>query len=415
MAKALHDYIKEHANTLYFYFGKASAWSNESQPDAIDPAEHIEPSFLKDALILNKASSLDVALCYKRINWAKSVVFPQYDDRDSSVLCYVVTSQYKVYKCLWNANGSNTIVEPDHVTFKPKSYSDGYVWKYLYTLSNRDIHNFVTDEYLPINRVVHINSIQNQTEHNAIGGSIDAYDVSVFGSGYSRATIEIIGDGTGARATPVIQGGQLKAIRVVDGGRGYTHATVIITGDGLEAEARAIIAPYFGHGSNLIKELNADGVMILSQQIPGEQTIAEVPAEFKYRKVGLVSGIKDSVPGRITAPMTFKVLVGDTVGFNAGAKATLNNGMECTIVHTAVENGNHVIFLNGFDKRPALNDLINSTITSGPIITTISEVLYEPMDITKNFDILHLEHIEPVEIKNKKLDILRLVLKGLPG
>lgn len=61
------------------------------------------------------------------------------------------------------------------------------------------------------------------------------------GTGYTEATVAITGDGTGATATAVLDGGAVSAVVVTNPGTGYTSATVTITGDGSGATATAAL------------------------------------------------------------------------------------------------------------------------------------------------------------------------------
>jgi len=100
-------------------------------------------------------------------------------------------------------------------------------------------------------------SPQANSELLTVPGTIDNIKVTNSGSGYnSIPSVTITGDGTGATATAVIQGGTVTRINVTNRGSGYTFANVVIAGSG-GATARAIMSPIGGHGSNPINELFA--------------------------------------------------------------------------------------------------------------------------------------------------------------
>lgn len=413
LAKALHDYIKANANNTYFYFGKADAWEDEENPPSIT-GNRLDADILKNMIMLNRVSELDVYMCYDRIDWEKDTVFNAYDSSMPEQNVHVLTEDMRVYKCLDNLRGAKSLIKPNHTTFGPVNYEDGYTWKYLYTLSNREIHNYLTDEYIPINIKPVINSIQNQTEHYAVRGTVDTIRVISGGSNYTRATITINGDGTGATARAIIQSGIIKAIKVVNPGEGYTHATATVTGTGIEASVEVDVSPLYGHGSNLPKELNASSVMVISQQYNSAEDLSAMPAEFNYRQVGLISGITSNVTGRIAIPMTFKVRVSDSTEFVDGSKAVLNNTINCTIVSKEVTDGTHYLYIAGIQNHLSGDHILNKSLAVGSIKTTILEVVNTPLKITKDFNILHLENLSVQAIENKNLDILRLVIKGLP-
>lgn len=77
----------------------------------------------------------------------------------------------------------------------------------------------------------------------ATAGSIGYIRVIDPGRGYTRATIKIIGFGTGAKAHAHLRDGHLIGVALTDPGSGYglSPATVIIEGDGVEAAAIASV------------------------------------------------------------------------------------------------------------------------------------------------------------------------------
>lgn len=98
-----------------------------------------------------------------------------------------------------------------------------------------------------------IDTLQANTELLTPDGRIMAYPVISGGFGYgSPPTITIEGDGTGAAATAVVDGGAVTKINVTNYGLGYRYANVTITGVGQGATARAVRAPFGGHGRDPI-------------------------------------------------------------------------------------------------------------------------------------------------------------------
>ena len=107
-----------------------------------------------------------------------------------------------------------------------------------------------------------INTLQANTELLTPDGRIMAYPVISGGFGYgNNPTVTVTGDGTGATAHAIVEGGAIKKI-VVDGyGIGYKWATVSISGGGFGAKARAVMAPYGGHGKDPITGMFARTLM----------------------------------------------------------------------------------------------------------------------------------------------------------
>ena len=109
-----------------------------------------------------------------------------------------------------------------------------------------------------------INSLQANVELLTVSGKLMNIPVVSGGYGYTTATVDIIGDGTGATATATVTTGRVSKINIVTQGYGYTWATITISGTGTGATARAIISPYGGHGKNALNELKASGLMFFS-------------------------------------------------------------------------------------------------------------------------------------------------------
>ena len=77
---------------------------------------------------------------------------------------------------------------------------------------------------------------------------VESVQVLTPGSGYiSTPTIEIVGDGDGAKATALIVNGKLNSIKITNPGIGYTTATIrIIGGGGTGATADAVLENRYG-------------------------------------------------------------------------------------------------------------------------------------------------------------------------
>ena len=139
--------------------------------------------------------------------------------------------------------------------------------------------------------VGNIDTLQANVELLAVPGTIEAYKVVDGGSGYGAATLTILGDGTGATATAVVQGGRLVGVNVTNPGTGYTWTDVVVSGGGTGAVVRAIMSPLGGHGSNAIDELNASSIMFYSSIARDINQGLIVTND--YRKAGLLKNIRE--------------------------------------------------------------------------------------------------------------------------
>lgn len=148
-----------------------------------------------------------------------------------------------------------------------------------------------SNAFLSVNLDVgNINTLQSNVELMAIKGTIEYIKVVDQGKDYSVATVEVIGDGSGATAVAVLQAGKLVGINMTNKGSGYTWTTVNIYGNGSGATARAIMSPLNGHGKDAIDELNANSIMFYSSVARDYNQGLIVTND--YRKVGLLKNIR---------------------------------------------------------------------------------------------------------------------------
>ena len=126
---------------------------------------------------------------------------------------------------------------------------------------------------------------------------VETISVITPGSNYtSTPTIEIVGDGRGAKATAIIVNGKLNSVKVTNPGIGYTTAAVrIIGGEGSGASAEAVLE-------------NRYGKIRLAYFKPDEVTSRSTKVVLNSAKDEGVTGTIDYVLGKITidnfAPLT---------------------------------------------------------------------------------------------------------------
>ena len=257
---------------LYLFFAKSDGWPNGQVPNPID---NQEAAFnIYDQMIgLKKIPSSEIRSVIPNKTWSANTVYDIYRHNYGSILSisdnvtnyvegnnteihlyetnfYVVTSEYKVYKCLNNNNNSPSTQEPSSTTSAPYRESDGYVWKYMFSVNANDFEKFKSDEYIPIPET----STITQNISNAIlptsnyGGAIYNVVIKAGGTNYTaNSEFDIIGDGTGGKVRVISTDatGSITSIKVINPGTGYTFAQVNTTG-GSNASLEPIISPKEG-------------------------------------------------------------------------------------------------------------------------------------------------------------------------
>jgi len=113
---------------------------------------------IKEMVFGKKILPTDVSPVAKRYNWSSGTIYQEFfnnsntlftvNDGDTEKSFFVFTSSGNVYKCLDNNQSSQSTVEPSHTDITPREESDGYTWKYMYSVPSGS--KFITDEYIPV-------------------------------------------------------------------------------------------------------------------------------------------------------------------------------------------------------------------------------------------------------------------------
>lgn len=271
-----------------------------SPPSPKDSFEQ-ENSYWDSMISLKRIKNEDVKQVIRRIDWVSGITYDMYRnniDRNNlasqsgatslySSNYYVMNSDYRVYICLQNGSdpenpkGKPSLDEPRFTDLEPRSAGpsgDGYIWKYLYTISPSDVIKFDSTNYIPVPRDWETNSDSAFIRSNATnGGQIKTIVIKNRGQNlglpnqvYPR--IPIKGDGEGALATIVVNNNsQVESITVSNGGSGYTFGTVDLreggfpVDEGINPIFEVVIPPKGGHGYDIYRELGASTILMYSR------------------------------------------------------------------------------------------------------------------------------------------------------
>lgn len=275
-------------NFLYTFIGRSYPWPVDSEPPMpIDNTNDFIQTW-KDIISMKRVQYADMTLAIRKIQWVSGTVYDMYDDKEPNINdldYYVITSKNKIYKCLDNNNGAQSTEEPDSDSLVPWSTTDGYKWQLMYVLDEVTTAKWANDSVIPIqNLTSNDGSLQWRIQESAIPGTIDCIQVLDSGSGYLQPpVVTIIGDGTGATATAILDGDKIDRIRIDSRGEGYTYAIVNISGN---AKVQAVISPINGHGSNPVEELNGRYIIIRSTFDKTED--GTFPIDLSFRQIGLL-------------------------------------------------------------------------------------------------------------------------------
>jgi len=178
-------------NKMYFFVGDYIDHSNTEIQLANNNIDSLFYNVF-DKMIMGKLISTTAAMQgIRNIPYQSDIVYTQYDDTvdltDENYYCIVNAGSYShVYKCLYNNHGANSTVEPNFMHIEGANTivyqtSDGYIWKYLYSLEDSTIASFGTSQFIPY--------IANNTVINeAVIGSINVIEVEGAGKLYNNYT-----------------------------------------------------------------------------------------------------------------------------------------------------------------------------------------------------------------------------------
>lgn len=271
---------------------------------------------------------------------------------------YVMNEDYEVFKCIDNGEHStlgirNSTVTPTQAAANARGYvdtraTDGYLWKYMYTILTTDVLRFLSTDFMPV--VQKTQATRVATEGIAVPGSVEVVVLaeynSVTGGTLTLADANttnvtryapVVGDGTGAVVELVFgAGGALQSYRMVAEGSGYTYGSIHLksgvagtspffpygvyntfSGGVLSAPTtitatpnnalEPIMSPEGGHGSNMEIELNAKRVMTNIRLTYAEGS-GDFPVDNDFRRIGLLRDPIDASTSSVALLDTYSLL-----------------------------------------------------------------------------------------------------------
>lgn len=421
-AKSLIDIISLSEANIYLAISHSAPWANDSLPPTVIDAVTSEVGFWRGLIGGKKVVGNDVQLVVPRINWQANTIYSAYSDQYDSTgnNFYVLTSDYNVYKCLSNNASANSTTMPTYTAFdQTHQENDGYVWKYMLTLTTADRQRFLTDDWFPVRKLIlDDGSLQWEVQQNAIPGGIHVITVTNPGTNYTNAgnlVITIAGDGAGVSAFGQINAisNTVSNITVSIPGADYHFANVTVSGGGgANATANVIISPFNGHGSDAAKELGARNLMLnirLQRDEDGKLTVAN-----DYRQIGLLRDPEifgtSNVMGNTVFSQTFDVQVGagsgnyslDEYVFQGGSLSAAT--FSGRVLDWDVSNN----FLRLTETTGTITSSPITGITSGVSRFTINTT--NPDVVPYSGTIYYLENTTPIARANDQTESLTTVI-----
>lgn len=267
VARQFYESLTETANTVYYAFAaKSTPFEDDLNPPInANSTQAYFYDIFDEMLFGKKITPQDVRFMIRKIMWTSGTVYAPANMNTENLETldfYVITEEndnqsetisYSLFKCLNNNNGAESTAKPraSEVTPEDEYYrtSDGYEWKYMFTIPAEIYNKFNTIKYIPI--VENANVVAN-----AVFGTIETYIVDDQGRDYNSYAKGFV------RAGSVAGNNQFISLA---GGKNVTLTVDDVDGFGIE---------------QVTSNSNAAGVIILRNVEQDEIQLAGITGTF---------------------------------------------------------------------------------------------------------------------------------------
>ena len=302
-------------------FGRATDFNTDT-PSPTDNVNYM--NFVGDNMSFGKKVTSDnVRRLVRKISWARGTKYEMYrhdysltnrspitgSTRLYDANYYVMNTDFKVYICIDNGSsgisttGNASLDEPTFTDLEPSkagTSGDGYLWKYLFTVSPSDIIKFDSTDFISVSNSwssstdSQIAAVRDNGDSDVNNNQIKKVYIDNQGVGYANGTgqeVNILGDGTGGKVVVDVVNGKVTNAVVSAGGKGYTYGMVDLgaignTSASTKASLIPIIPPSKGHGSDIYKELGSDRVLVFARF--DTSTTNDFPVNTSFSQIGIL-------------------------------------------------------------------------------------------------------------------------------
>ena len=236
-------------------------------------------------------------------------------------------------------------------------------------------------------------------------------------------TVNITGDGTGARAKANVNFSSpngITSVSLINAGTGYSYATATVTGANSGsnlAQVVVVLPPSQGHGADPVEELGGHYVM-LNVDLTYSEGSGDFPISNDYRQIGIIrnpetfgssgtifSGLTASASSRLTVSSivgTFALdstLVEQTPGVAQGFLIeVLDNGANKDLVFVQIPETGYETFNVG------------NSVISGSASATISAIV-NPEVQKYSGDIIYFENRRPILRSPDQTETIKVIIE----
>ena len=372
--------INDSDQSYFLAIGRSEPWNDTDTPPTPTGSLRDIRNLQLSLQSIKNVEALSFAT--RRVNWFSGTVYSAYDDAVAGLPnqnYFVLTNANRIYICLKQGKNDQGVavastVEPTSTGTQAFTLSDGYTWKFLFTITATNVNNLMSANYMPVRFLTSADSDiafevqQKAIQDAAIPGQITDIRLLTTGAGYTSVpTVSIIGNGTGASAVATIDSdaGQVTKIEMVNDsdafGSGYDYAEVVVSGGGATANAtaRAVLSTPLGIGGDPRDDLRATAIVINAKPAGAEGGDFLVGQDF--RQVALLKnpklpdsdgafvgitglGLKRMKLSSVTTPFSADNVI---VGGTSGARAFIDQADSDTIFFHQTESTGFTRFNSG--------------------------------------------------------------------
>lgn len=444
-ATQIYDsFNNENVDHMYLFVGRSTPWADDTTPPLPVDSFYEDTNLRRDILAMKRIQETDSSLGIFRRDWKLGTYYDIYrtdygisgvngvSPADGSATTpesyldanyYVVTAEYNVYICLWNNGGTISSVSPTGTSTSAFTTADGYIWKYMYSISAADVLKFVSSNFIPIKKILTNPGAESsyysqwEVQQAAVPGTIQRFLVTNGGSGYPVSTsfpITVTGDGSGCVAVANTNlSGSVSSITISNPGIGYTWVSVSIP-SGIGAVVVPLLSPRGGFGSDPVVQLGGHFTLI-STSIAFDE--ADFPQINDYRRIGIIRSpwnygtttIANAATLSATKKLQLNLGVSGTftldeeiTGTVSGAKGSVVSYDSTTKVLTYVQVGTQA---GTFQVAESVTGAGSSAIG------VISAVINAEVEVNSG-ELIYLEHRRPVTRQADQTEYIKITIES---
>lgn len=168
--------LTSNTTPVYVGIGHPLPWDGTDTLPAISPVD--DNTVIKNFIYTTRVNPENITFMIPKVVWVAGTVFPASKSATNiEQQAHILNNNNDIFKCISNNYGAPSTVEPLSRSTSTITTSDGYIWKYMYTLDTEFHSKFITDTLIPY-------TANTTVIAAAVPGTIDAIKVNESGNNY---------------------------------------------------------------------------------------------------------------------------------------------------------------------------------------------------------------------------------------